>query len=173
MIRSFYSDTGEKSAAYALLRLAVEQVFGTPMPDIEKTASGKPFFPSRPDIHFSVSHSKRHVLVTVGTAPCGCDIEDERPYREETARRVSSTEELAAFSFLDLWTLKESYVKLKGNFERNIRDIVFSRDRSRIIPPEEGLFARLAGISGVHAAIICEGEMPDEPIFIPTSQLNA
>ncbi len=64
--------TGESALAYSLLLYALEQRHGVrELPELDVTAGGKPYFPSRPDWHFSLSHTRGLVLVAVVGPACG------------------------------------------------------------------------------------------------------
>jgi 4'-phosphopantetheinyl transferase len=92
------------------------------LPQIERTAEGKPFFVQMPDVHFNLSHSRALLLCGGGNSPIGVDIEVIRPRGERLPEYVLSPEELAWFQergrrwadFYTLWTLKESRVKQTG-----------------------------------------------------------
>lgn len=87
------------------------------------TEHGKPFFPTRPAFHYSVSHSGAWVVCAVWNAPIGVDIQEERPIRPVVFRALSEPEqhtlleldEEQRFSaFFDIWCLKEAYAKATG-----------------------------------------------------------
>ena len=104
----------DSPSAYSLLDFAYSREYSSPLPEINKTPNGKPYFPAKRDIHFSLSHSRTHVLCALSDTPVGIDIESPRPVSERTARYFCSPDELFAFDPLDLWVLKESYIKLVG-----------------------------------------------------------
>ena len=55
------------AAAWSLLARALEREFGLDgLPAAALTDSGAPYFPSRPDIRFSLSHTRPAVLCAVG-----------------------------------------------------------------------------------------------------------
>ena len=72
-------------------------------PELDKTtpefgynAQGKPFLLCRPDIHFSISHTKNAILVAISNAPIGVDIEAFRsPSEALIARTMNPTEQAA------------------------------------------------------------------------------
>ena len=67
---------GERDLACRLLTLAVRQELGLPyMPDIAREARGKPYFPSRPDICFNLSHSHGAAVCALHDRPVGIDVE--------------------------------------------------------------------------------------------------
>ena len=93
--------------------------------DLE-TASGewgKPWFSSRPDLHFNLSHSGFFAVCALSDAPVGVDMEQVRPVREALVERVCTPREAALLpreaalrrdQFCRLWTLKESVMKYFG-----------------------------------------------------------
>ena len=91
---------------------------------IRRLKKGKPVLPGSSDLHFNVSHSAEWVAVAVAEQEVGIDVEKIREPQYRIAERFFSPEELAALNacrgpekrsyFFDLWTLKESYLKLLG-----------------------------------------------------------
>ena len=149
------------ATAYALLAHLVRTEYGIALPRIEKTENGKPFFPDRPDIHFSLSHTAAHVLCAVSSSPVGVDIEAERVPRAGLERYFCSDEELALFDWLDLWVLKESCIKLLGGRLLLIKKLRFSRDGDEIIAPDPGVHSRLyRDVAGCRMAVCALGESP-------------
>ena len=102
---------------------------------------GKPYLADHPHLHFSMSHSRKAVACAIAQHPVGVDIETIRPYNPTLARHVLSSDELEeveqaahpALSFIRLWTMKESVLKLTGeglrmplpNVLTTYRDICF------------------------------------------------
>lgn len=129
---------------------------------------------SRTDsLHYSVSHSKAHVLVGVsGSHPLGVDTEPlDRKVSLRLAKAISEGSELAEFSVLELWCLKESCFKLlRGGDLRSMR---FKRENGRIKGPSEDMFFRLyTDIDGaVAAACSPEDDLPDSLIHISPEKL--
>lgn len=83
---------------------------------------GKPFLPGGP--YFSLSHSGRYALLAEAPMPVGVDVEEIRPDEDYAAlaEQALHPEERRCFAsnpvpqtFFDLWTLKESYLKLRGS----------------------------------------------------------
>ncbi len=153
MIEAFISDIGGREPAHALLAAAVRRVYGIPCPALAYADSGKPFFPARPDICFSLSHSKSHVMVCVSDRPCGCDVEDLRPLRPSVVERVCTPEELEAFSFFELWTLKESFLKLHGVLPYPFWTARFARVPGTIQTPDAAVRAALYPLENAVAAL--------------------
>ena len=160
---------GERSgseAVYALLDHAYRSEFGGVMPEIKKTSSGKPYFPVFPYIHFSLSHSKTHVLCALSKDPVGADIESPRKISRRTIDYFSKPEELLLFDPLDLWVLKESYIKLLGGTLPQIKKIRFSREskNGKIIAPDISVKARLYHVGDCRAAVCMLGDEPPDSI---------
>ena len=112
-----------KREAQALLSLALKETFGLRQtPEQARHGGGKPWFPSRPEIHFNLSHSGPVAVCAVGDAPVGADVEVVRPRRAGLPQKVLSEREYQWFSgrggrwedFCALWTLKEAFLKYEG-----------------------------------------------------------
>ena len=144
---------GGSEAVYALLESMYISEHGAPMPMIKKTANGKPYFPDRPDVHFSLSHSRTHVLCALTDRPVGADIETPRVFSERTIRYFCAPDELSHFSPLELWVLKESYIKLVGGHLGMVKTIRFSCDNGRIITPENTTLSKLYTLGECRAAV--------------------
>ena len=93
----------------------------TPM---NKNDMGKPSLAEYPHIHFNLSHAKGIAACIVSEKECGIDCEQVRKCSQGVMRRsfTESERELVErlpedqrdLMFTRLWTLKESYVKAKG-----------------------------------------------------------
>ena len=165
MTRVFWyprSDENGSVLVRALLAHAVREIYGIALPRIEKDPCGKPFFPDRPDIHFSISHTKTCVLCAVGDSPLGADTETVRTISDRVKTRVCSQGELMQFDFFELWTLKESFFKLFGRYDGPFRSMCFRRSGDRILSPASGVFAvTLSGIPGCRAAVCSFSSLSD------------
>lgn len=85
---------------------------------------GKPHIAGIPGFHFNLSHSGRWIVCAVDDQEVGVDIEEMKPLDLDMARYVFSDEQYRTLVnkegqaqliyFYDLWTLKESWVKLLG-----------------------------------------------------------
>ena len=124
------------ASVYALLSFAFRREFGCDMPEIRKTPVGKPYFPTMPDIHFSLSHSRTHVLCGLSDRPIGVDIESPRELRRRVIEFFTAPEEALLFAPLELWVLKESYIKLIGGSLPLVKTIHFSRRGDQIVAPD-------------------------------------
>ncbi len=91
------------------------------MEEIYYEENGKPKIDG---IFFNISHSGDFVICAVSEKPVGCDIEKIGQIRKGFAERYFSQKETAHLDrfedkkrwdeFYRLWTIKESYVKMKG-----------------------------------------------------------
>ena len=110
--------------AYALLSRCAGEVWGlSPLPALERSADGKPYFPGFPNHHFNLSHSEPFALCALDTSPVGADIQRIRDdLRPGLPRRVCAPEELVWLegqndrwrAFALLWALKEARLKYAG-----------------------------------------------------------
>ena len=109
-------------AGREVLRLLVEAHTGEPMPEIAVGERGKPYF-SGSDLHFSISHTKRHVFCALSDRPIGIDAEEaDRNMSLNLALKILSSGELAQFeaaedkrtALLTFWVLKEAAAKCEG-----------------------------------------------------------
>jgi len=161
-VRLFCTSRGERGGSevvYELLEYAYKLDHGSALPAIKKTPNGKPYFPDRLDVHFSLSHCRTHVLCALSEHPVGVDIESPRQISQRALKFFSTEEELALFDPLDLWVLKESYIKLYGGILVNVRTIRFSRTGKHIIAPDDSAVSMLYRIGDCHAAVSCMGEI--------------
>lgn len=148
--------------ARALLGYGVSEMYGITMPVIEKSALGKPCFLLRPDIHFSLSHTKTCVFCAISDFPVGADTETIRPIRSGLAERLFSPGELESFGFFELWAMRESYYKLLGGEGLNFSGIHFKRGPYGIIPPDGNTAVRLFDdIPGCAAAVCSAAPIPE------------
>ena len=116
------TNTTPHEAGRALLARMYQAHTGREMPPIRLTDRGKPYFENGP-LHFSISHTKRHVFVVLSEGPVGIDAEEmDRPINPRLAEKVLSPAERARFdaaadkqaALLRLWVLKEAWVKYTG-----------------------------------------------------------
>ena len=168
------NESAGSPAAYRLLKHMILSGYGIDMPEIHKTANGKPYFPTRPDIHFSVSHSFTHVLCAVGDNPVGCDIEAPREVSPRVKAYAASADELKMFDFLDLWVLKESYIKLFGLTLSAAKTLHFSTHNGIISAPDPSVFCKLyRDLPGCPAAVCSlSGLFPDTLDIIDIGKLR-
>lgn len=110
----------------ALARTQLSRLSGIPAKDltIVRTDKGKPYLEDFPDLHYNISHSGEWVVMAQSDREVGIDVERIREPQYRIAERFFSAYELQELNrltgdakkefFFDLWTLKESYLKLLG-----------------------------------------------------------
>lgn len=85
---------------------------------------GKPFLKKNPTLNFNISHSKDLVLCGFSDYTIGVDIEKVQKCKHDIVKRYFSKEEMEYIyaggkndysnRFIEIWTLKESYIKFIG-----------------------------------------------------------
>lgn len=135
-----------------LLEYALNKEYSLSLSELEIvcTPLGKPYFVQRPDIKFSISHSKSCAACILSEYDCGIDIENIRDFPEKVLKRVCSKTELEFISSSDdknaaaflLWTLKESYSKTTGEGIRDMKKAVFSFEEGSTLSNQEDFFFR-------------------------------
>ncbi|MCQ2117369.1 MAG: 4'-phosphopantetheinyl transferase superfamily protein [Bacteroidales bacterium] len=109
-------------------------------PEFSYDSHGKPYFLNYPGIFFNISHCHRGIACAVLDKPVGVDIE-EIQFDEDLAKVIFNQKELEAVrsadepavKFTDLWTRKESFLKLTGEGLRdNLKDVLSGADKATI-----------------------------------------
>ncbi len=109
-------------AGRELLARLYEGYTGKPLPAILCTPRGKPYFEDG-DYHFSISHTRRRVVVALSRCPVGVDAEElDRKIDLRLAEKILSPSEREQYdaapdkrlALLRFWVLKEAQVKLTG-----------------------------------------------------------
>lgn len=127
----------EHKAGRALLRLGLERL-GLDVTDdmdgmMEIGQKGKPFLKTK-EAYFSISHSKGLAACAVEPHPVGLDIERVRALSPVAAQRILGPGEKPLItaaenpesSLIQLWTCKESWMKLTGlGLSQGLRETVF------------------------------------------------
>lgn len=116
-------DLEHRSQAYNLLAIAAQEYWGlAPLPELVRSPTGKPAFPSAPGREFNLSHSGSFAFCALDHSPVGVDIQLVKSWRPTLPSRVCSPEELTWLdhqenlwqAFTTLWALKESRCKYSG-----------------------------------------------------------
>ncbi len=118
------SDKALALTAHRLLCYAVKTVHGLVLQpeNFALEPQGKPYLSAYPDIHFSISHSGSMAMCALDDSPVGADIEKLRDVGAGVAERVMTADELRVYAntsdkqsfFFQVWTLKEAYIKYRG-----------------------------------------------------------
>ena len=113
--------TGHETGRLLLAQMYREYV-GSPLPSIQVTDRGKPYFPDSP-WYFSISHTKTHAFCALSEKNIGLDAEElDRPVNLRLAEKILSPAEKLQFdaaedkqkALLTFWVLKEAEAKLTG-----------------------------------------------------------
>lgn len=91
---------------------------------IDKEANGKPYLKGMEQYHFNISNTDGLVVCAVADMEIGVDAEKNKSFRKgilkkcasscETAYIMEKEEKVQQERFFQLWTLKESYIKMTG-----------------------------------------------------------
>ena len=109
-------------AGRRLLAQMYRQYTGKPMPEIDIAPEGKPYFRDGA-LHFSISHTKKHIFCAISDCPIGIDAEEmDRDIDLRLADKILSDTEKVHFekaedkrlTLLKFWVLKEAAAKLSG-----------------------------------------------------------
>lgn len=172
-LAKYPAESGQPGSAFgiSLLAAACADFANIPLLPIKRLPHGKPCFENEPNLHFSISHSRTHVMCAISNHPVGADTLDHRPIKAETIARLASDEELSDFTFHQLWALRESFFKLTG--EGDLRTLHFSKKPKGIITPRPDVFSRLyTGIDNSSAAVSSyQTDFPEVLIQIPIERL--
>jgi len=165
------SASRESDFAYSLLSYGLEAAYGE-MPSVSTDGSGRPCFPDRPELSFSISHSRGRVLCAMSDrVRLGADIEcRERKVPPELVRCLTTKKEREDFEFLELWVLRESFYKLVG--KGDLRTMVFSKAMGEIVSPQPSVKCRIYEHQGIIAAVCSYGDcFPEKLIQVPPEYL--
>ena len=125
----YYKLRPAESSHFLRLRAAADFT-GDPVENFAQSAGihGKPYFPSHPHVHFSVSHTGGIWICAFADREVGCDVQDHRknddPARlRRLAKRWFSEGERTYLEqcgyepaeFYRIWSRKEAYVKFTGD----------------------------------------------------------
>ena len=112
---------GHEAGRELLERLYREET-GEQCPEIAVADRGKPYFVTG-KLHFSISHTKKHVFCALADRPVGLDAEEkDRNIDLRLAEKILSESEKLRFgaaadkraALLRLWVMKEAAAKLSG-----------------------------------------------------------
>ncbi|MDD3363716.1 MAG: 4'-phosphopantetheinyl transferase superfamily protein [Syntrophomonas sp.] len=136
----------------------------------EANAYGKPFLVGI-NLHFNISHSGAWVVGIIDNAPVGIDIEVISPMDLDVGRILFSPVEYSDLMakieadrlayFFELWTLKESYIKMLGKgLSKPLDSFAIRIDGNGIIRFEaenepEGLYFKQYGIDKDYKMSAC------------------
>lgn len=128
-------------AAWELLEKLYRKETGDPLPPVERTSRGKPYFPGS-SWYFSISHTKRHAFCVLSRKNVAIDAEElDRDINLRLAEKILSPGEKQQYdaapdkgrALLTFWVLKEAAAKLTGEGLRGFPNHThFSLDDPRV-----------------------------------------
>ena len=125
-----YYNTGSSESSHTLRLTAAADFTGEPAETFTESTKiyGKPYFPSHPDVHFSVSHTGTLWVCAFADKEVGLDVQEHRetddPARlarlakrwfSDGERRVLDECGYQPAEFYRIWARKEAYVKFTGD----------------------------------------------------------
>lgn len=108
----FQKDKNLSLAVGILLQVALKEE-GIENCQIEIGQFGKPSLINNKNLFFNLSHSEEMAMCVIATSPVGCDIERIKKCTPDISRIVLSEGEKMD-NFYQIWTAKESYLKMTG-----------------------------------------------------------
>ena len=141
-------------AGRELLKRMYREETGMDCPEIAVADRGKPYFVDS-NLHFSISHTKKHVFCALSSKPVGLDAEEkDRKVDLRLAEKILSASEKCRFeaaadqraALLRLWVLKEAAAKLTGEGLRGYPN------RTDFDPND----TRITEIDGCYVAVLTE-----------------
>lgn len=108
--------------SYLLLQYALYRNCGILSIALSYGRNKKPYLSNYSDIHFNISHCDSGCICAIADNPIGIDIQNIRPFSWSVANHCCSAAEKQlikdsedpAAAFTKIWTIKESYLKMKG-----------------------------------------------------------
>ena len=166
-------------ASELLLREVLRAQYGITELNLKTNEYGKPYLADHKEIHFSLSHSGTMVICTISDVECGADIEkiDKNHEVMGVANKFFSTAEYTAMylspnpkeAFCRLWTLRESYVKMRGKgFNIGLSTLRCDFHRGACSLYEGGIlqadahFKELKNVVGYRISVCTKGECTHE-----------
>lgn len=169
--RARFADTkADILASGLIIKAALKEACGIASFELERNQFGKLYLKSEPSVFFNVSHSGKTVICTVSDVECGVDIEDLSAKHEimgMASRFLSNLECNAVMisedpnrAFCRLWTIRESYVKMRGRgFDIGLSTMKcdFHRGKATMIEggkvQNDAYFHEIYGIIGYQATV--------------------
>ena len=126
-IDRFYFEKDKLLSLFAglLVRFCIIRKYNIPNSEIEFNfgTHGKPYLSNAENYNFSLSHSGKCVAFAESDFPVGIDVEQVKDFDSDIAKRYFSENERKYIenssdfnrAFAEIWTSKESYIKMTGD----------------------------------------------------------
>ncbi len=134
----------------AMLRNVLKSQFDISNVEIGYGSCGKPYLQHVENLHFNISHAGEYVAVAVHDKALGIDIEKPRELSEgllemvftEVERRQLQVDDATEQCAIQLWTLKESYIKAIGlGLQKPLQEFSFTFGDAIIVNDVSDLYA--------------------------------
>ena len=121
---------------------AVSPTLDYTTPEFAFNEFGKPFLPGRPDLQFSISHTKNAIAVALSSQPVGVDIEQIHSASPALVAKTMNAEEQRRIAeaahpdqlFTALWTRKEAVLKLRGTgIQDELHDVLKESENQVVV----------------------------------------
>ncbi len=162
----------------SIVRMKSSKLLGIPQNEIEisRTYYGKPYIRNEQALSYNLSHSGDWIICAFGLSDVGVDIEQMVSDNEEIVRGFFTPQEIRwwnnsndkIYSFYQLWTMKESFVKYNGmglslsfdqfSVKKHDGVIVVSGEK------EEEFQAVQGTLEGTYMYTVCSKEKIDEKL---------
>ena len=125
---------------------------------------GKPFILDM-NIYYNISHSHDYVITAISKNKIGIDIEKIRKTNIKNIYQFSTKNELDYIlsskkniekRLFKIYTLKESYFKMKGTNLNNIKNVEFTINKNEIICSDKNVKVKIINIINNYIIAICE-----------------
>jgi 4'-phosphopantetheinyl transferase len=160
-------------AGRLLARRMLCHTFGGELPDWKLTAQTgvKPMVIARPDVHLSISHSANRVVCALSDQAVGVDVETIKPGRDVRAlaqltchpQELAFMDGLAAAEldryFVQMWTIKEAWVKRTGG--------------GLDLKGMRALFAKRSGDKAEAVTLMCMDGAAQQVVAVVSGQVHA
>ena len=103
---------------------------------------GKPYIKDS-NIYYSISHSNNLVMVAIDDKPIGIDIQF---IKDKNKNNFILNESEYKYNYIEIFSLKESYIKCIGSNINHMKDITFNLDNKILSNKDEYEFIQLKDI---------------------------
>lgn len=148
--REYQKKLADKMLNYGLKRMFDIDATGMV---VEKGKYGKPYLKDMEQCQYNISNTDGIVVCALSDMAVGVDTEKEKPFRSGILHKCTSATEIAYIMepevkneqekrFFQLWTLKESYIKMTGKGMRiPLTEVVFGFEKNgEIFCSKQGKF---------------------------------
>ena len=177
----FPADRNRTLWAELLVRSVLSRKESRPMEEIaiERDGKGKPHVVGSP-WEISLSHSKHWAVCSVGETPSGVDVEETpsdalmiaghffTPQERRAIQRLDG--QARAETFLKIWTVKESFVKLTG---RDMEEVLGKVESAALLAGNGWTAGRNFPVGDAVIGICARRDtLPDKAVIVPQDFLS-